>query len=110
MRAPDEEELAGGGSGPLGARTRPPPARHLDRPGAPEPAQILQEAAQDLAGAGAHVEREGDDVVDHDVGRQVALALARPAGLGQDPPHPFGRERRGDHAQADVVAEAAAGG
>src|SRR3954467_1158098 len=33
-----------------------------------------------------------------------------PAGLGQDLPHPVGRERPGDHAQADVVGEADAGG
>jgi hypothetical protein len=55
------------------------------------------------------VERQGDGVVDHDVGRQVALALARLAGLDQDPPHPVGRERPGDHAEADMIAEADAG-
>src|SRR3954454_21288957 len=72
---------------------------------APEPAQALQEAAQDLAGAGAHVERQGDRVVDHNLGRQVALALARPAGLGQDPADPVRRKRPGNHAEADVVAQ-----
>ena len=81
------------------------PARHLDRPSAPEPAQALQEAAQDLAGAGAHVERQGNRVVDHNLGRQVALALARPAGLGQDPTDLVRRKRPGNHAKADVVAE-----
>ena len=85
-------------------------ARHPDRLGTPEPAQALQEAAQHLAGAGAHVERQGDGVVDHDLRRQVALALARLAGLGQDLPHLVERERPGDHAEADVVAEADAGG
>src|SRR3954449_10678567 len=49
-------------------------------------------------------------LVDHDVRRQVALALARPAGLGQDLPHSIEREGLGDHAEADVVAEADAGG
>jgi hypothetical protein len=44
------------------------------------------------------------------VRRQVALALARLAGLGQDLPHLLDRERPGDHAEADVVAEADAGG
>ena len=85
-------------------------ARHLDRLGAPEPAQSLQEAAQDLAGAGAGVERQRDGVVDHDVGRQVALALARLAGLGQDLTHLVEREGPGDPAETDVVAEADAGG
>jgi hypothetical protein len=83
---------------------------HPDRVVAPQPAQPLQEAAQHLAGAGAHVERQRDGVVDHDVRRQVALALARLAGLGQDLPHLLERERPGDHAEADVVAEADAGG
>jgi hypothetical protein len=40
--------------------------------------------------------------------RQVALAGL--AGLGQDLSHPVGRERPGDHAEPDVVAEADAGG
>jgi hypothetical protein len=43
------------------------------------------------------------------VGRQIPLALARLAGLGQDLPHLLGRERPGDHAQADVVADTNAG-
>ena len=43
-------------------------------------------------------------------GRQVALALAGPAGLGQDLAHPIKRECPGDHAKADVIAEADAGG
>src|SRR4051812_45528908 len=85
-------------------------ARDPDRLGTPEPAHALQQAAQHLAGPGAHVERQGNGVVDHDLRRQVALALARPAGLGQDPPHLVGRERLGDHAQADTVAEPNAGG
>ena len=85
-------------------------AGHPDRLRTPEPAQALQEAAQHLAGAGAHVERQGDGVVDHDLRRQVALALAGLAGLGQDLPHLVEREGPGDHAEADVVAEADAGG
>jgi hypothetical protein len=55
------------------------------------------------------VERQGDGVVDHHVGGQVALALALLAGVGQDMPHLIERKRLGDHAQADVVAEADAG-
>jgi hypothetical protein len=43
------------------------------------------------------------------VGGQVALALALLAGVGQDMPHLIERKRLGDHAQADVVAEADAG-
>src|SRR5215208_4051581 len=81
------------------------PARHLDRLSAPEPAQALQEAAQDLAGAGTHVERQGNSVVDHNLSRQIALALARPAGLGQDPTDLVRRKRPGNHAEADVVAK-----
>src|SRR3954464_8609347 len=81
------------------------PARHLDRPSAPEPAQALQEAAQDLAGAGAPVERQGNRVVDHNLSRQVALTLARPPGLGQHPTDLISRKRPGNHAEADVVAE-----
>jgi len=84
-------------------------ARDLDRVGAPQPAQALQQAAQHLTGAGPHVQRHRDGVVDHHVGRQVALALARLAGLGQDLMHPVGRERLGDHAEADVVADTNAG-
>src|SRR3954452_16322297 len=48
-------------------------------------------------------------VVDHHLRRQVALALARPAGLRQHPAHPVGRHRPGDHAEADVVAQTDAG-
>jgi hypothetical protein len=48
-------------------------------------------------------------VVDHDVGREVALALARLAGLGQDLLHAVEGKGPGDHAEADVVAEADAG-
>jgi len=84
-------------------------ARDLDRVGAPQPAQALQQAAQHLAGAGPHVQRHGDGVVHHHLRRQVALALARPAGLGQNLLHPVRRERLGDHAEADVVADTNAG-
>jgi hypothetical protein len=44
------------------------------------------------------------------VGRQVALALACLAGVGQDLLHLVERECLGDHAEADVVSEADAGG
>jgi len=44
------------------------------------------------------------------VGRQVALALARLAGLGQDLLHTVERNGPGDHTEADVVTEANAGG
>jgi hypothetical protein len=44
-------------------------------------------------------------IVDHNLGRQVALALARPAGLGQDPTDLIRRERPGNHAEAAVVAK-----
>src|SRR3982750_4023072 len=81
------------------------PARHPDRLSAPEPAQALQEAAQDLARAGAHVEGQRNRVVDHNLGRKIALALARPAGLGQDPTDLVRRKRPGYHAEADVVAQ-----
>ena len=37
------------------------------------------------------------------------FALAGPAGLGQDLPYPVERKRSGDHAEADVAAEAEAG-
>jgi hypothetical protein len=48
--------------------------------------------------------------VDHDLGRQVALALAGLAGLGQDLAYPIKGKHLGDHAEADLVAEANAGG
>jgi hypothetical protein len=95
---------------PLLADDHLEPDRHPDRLGAPQPAQALQEAAQHLTGAGVHVERQGDGVADHHVRGQVPLALARPAGLGQDLSHLVEREGLGDHAEADVVAEADAGG
>src|SRR6185312_1589219 len=66
--------------------------------------------AQHLACAGAHVERQRDGVVDHDVRRQVAFALAGLVGLGQHPPHLLDRKRPGDHAEADMITEADAGG
>src|SRR5215210_8060738 len=88
---------------PLRPATLTAPAPQSPR--APEPAQALQEAAQDLAGAGAHVERQGNGVVDHNLGRQVALALARPAGLGQNPTDLVRRKRPRNHAEADVVAK-----
>ena len=69
----------------------------------------FQQAAQHLAGARAHVERQRNGVVDHHLRRQVALALARLARLGQDLLHPLGRKRPGDHAEADVVADTDAG-
>jgi hypothetical protein len=84
-------------------------AGDLDRLGAPQPAQALQQAAQHLAGARAHVKRQGDRVVDHHRRRQVPLALARLAGLGQDLAYPLGRHRPGDHAETDVVAQPNAG-
>jgi hypothetical protein len=44
---------------------------------APQSERSLQQTAQHLAGAGAHVERHGDGVVDHHLGRQpVAPARA----------------------------------
>ena len=43
------------------------------------------------------------------MGWQVALALARLAGLGQDLLHALEGNGPGDHAEADVVAEADAG-
>jgi hypothetical protein len=84
-------------------------ARDPDRLRAPEPAQPFKETAQHLAGADAHVKRQRDGVVDHDVGRQVAFALAGLAGRGQDVPHLLERKGSGDHAEADVIAEADAG-
>src|SRR3954464_13594814 len=101
---PMQPRLAQAGAGLRDAA----PARYLDRLSAPEPAQALQEAAQDLAGAGAHVERQGNRVVDHNLGRQVAFALARPAGLGKDPTDLVRRKRPGNYAEADVVAQTAA--
>jgi hypothetical protein len=91
-------------------RDRPVAATMPSRVGPRPPAQSLQKAAQHLPGAGTHVKREDDGVVDHHLRGQIALALARLAGLGQDLPHPGGRERLGDHAEADVVAETDAGG
>src|SRR4051794_4574451 len=40
----------------------------------------------------------------HNVRGQVPLALARPAGLGQDRPHLPEREGPGDHAEAEAGA------
>jgi len=57
----------------------------------------------------AIVQRHRDGVVDHHVGRQVALALARLAGLGQNLLHSVRRKRPGDHAKADVVSHTNAG-
>jgi len=48
-------------------------------------------------------------VVHHHLRRQVALALARLASLGQNLLHPVRRECPGDHAEADVVADTNAG-
>jgi hypothetical protein len=79
-------------------------ARHLDRLGTPQPAQPLQQAAQHLARARTHVERQGDGVVDHHLRRQITLALARPASLRQYLAHPFGRHGPGDYPKADEVA------
>jgi hypothetical protein len=84
-------------------------ASDLDRLGAPEPAQALQQTAQHLARAGPHVQRQGDGVVDHHLRRQVALALARRASLGQHLAHPLRGNRPGNHAETDVVAQTNAG-
>jgi hypothetical protein len=42
--------------------------------------------------------------------RQVAFALAGLVGLGQYPPYRLWRKRPGNHAEADMIAEADAGG
>src|SRR4051794_23889955 len=84
-------------------------ARHLDRLRTPQPAQPFQQTAQNLSGAATHVERQRNGVVDHHLCRQVALALARLARLGQDLLHALGRKCPGDHAEADVVTDPDAG-
>jgi hypothetical protein len=84
-------------------------ARHLDRRRPPDRAQPVQQAAQHLAQARSHVERQRDDVVDHHMCQQIAFTLARTAALRQHLTHLFERERSGDHPKADVVADAHTG-
>ncbi len=52
-------------------------------PGQAQPAQALQEAAQDLAVGCLGIQGQGDDVVDHQPGRQLALPLALPVRIGK---------------------------
>jgi len=85
-------------------------AHDLDRFRAPKPTHPVQQTAQDLTGAKPHVERQGDRVIDHHLGRQIALTLARLARLRQDLLHQPRRERPGDHAKANMVTQANAGG
>jgi len=78
--------------------------RHLHHTRAPQNPQPLQQAAQHLAQAGAHEQRQGNHVIHHHRRRQVALAHARLASLAQHLVHLLQRKRLGDHPKSDVIA------
>ncbi len=75
------------------------------RAGRAQPAQALQQAAQDLAVGGLGIEGQRDDVVDHQAGRQLTLPLAPAAGVGEHGIDQGGRHRGRQDPQGDVIAE-----
>ena len=70
-----------------------------------QPAHALEQAAQDLAIGGLGIKRQGHDVVDHQPCRQLPLALALPAGVGEHGVDQPGRDGHRQHAQGDVIAD-----
>jgi hypothetical protein len=79
-------------------------ARHPHHTRAPQNPQPLQQAAQHLARARAHEQRQSNHVIHHYLRRQVALAHARPAGLAQHLVHLLQWKRLGDHPKTDLIA------
>ena len=81
-------------------------ARDLDRGRRIEqPLHSFQQASQDFTRGRVHVERQGDHVVDHHMGRKIALADAGFAGRPQHRLYLVPPKRPGDHSQADVVRQ-----
>jgi len=71
--------------------------------GALQPAEAFHEAAQDLPAGGLGEQSQGDDVIDHHMGRQVAMALACASGFPEHGFHPLGREKPGHHPESDEI-------
>ena len=71
--------------------------------------ESAQQAAQNLTVGGPHIQRQRDDVIDHHMRRQVALADTGALGLLQNLRDFLGGEKLGDHAEANVVSDPAAG-
>lgn len=81
----------------------------LDRNGGiAQPLQAFHKAAQHLPAGRVHVERQRNDVIDHHMRRQVALADAALARRCQHSADPSQGEGLGDHAKAHIVGDPAA--
>jgi hypothetical protein len=68
-----------------------------------QPLGAFHKAPKHLAVGSLHVEGQRDDVVDDDMGREVALAGTGSARPSQDVLDQGSRKGFGDHAEADVV-------
>ena len=68
-----------------------------------QPPKAFQQAAQHLSARVIHIERQRDDVINHDMRGQLAVTNARLAGLRQDFMNLGDRERLGDDAKADEI-------
>ncbi len=73
-----------------------------------QPLHAFEQTTQHFAVGRLHVQPQGDGIVDHHMGRQVALALTGFAGGRQHRTHARQREGLGDHTEADVVGDPAA--
>ena len=60
------------------------PVTRIGLAGIEQPPDAFQQAPQHLAAGCIHVDRQCDDVIDHDLRRQIALADTRPASRLQD--------------------------
>ena len=68
-----------------------------------QPLDSFEQTTQYLAVGGLHVQRQGNDVVDNHLGRQVALTNAGLSRFRQHWPDRRKRKRLGDYAKTDVV-------
>jgi hypothetical protein len=72
-----------------------------------QPLHSFQQTTQYFAIRRSHVQRQRDHVVDDDVSGQIPLTDAGAFGLLQNRIHLLARKKSGNHAQADVIGDAA---
>jgi hypothetical protein len=70
-----------------------------------QPADPLQQAAQNLAVGRLGEQHQRHHVVDNQAGRQLTVALTLLARVAQHSIDQVPRHRRGQHSQSDIVAD-----
>src|SRR2546428_11456162 len=73
-----------------------------------QPLHAFQQATQYFTIGGPHIQRQRNDVIDHHMRRQIALADASALGLLQNLMDFLDGEELGNHAEANVVSDPAA--